>query len=123
MIQGILWEKICIECDETKIIEDFPKNRECKGGRGRSCKACCNIKRKVYHAKIRADPVRNELFREKFRKYIRQYLAENPEKRGSKEYRQEYNKANRDKKLAYHHTRKARRFGGGGRHSSEAWSQ
>jgi hypothetical protein len=48
--------KTCNKCGSTKTLDDFPKHKECAGGRMGTCKECVRKRaKKYYHSKKSAD--------------------------------------------------------------------
>lgn len=59
--------KLCKKCNETKCLEDFPKDSRCKTGRHSNCRACIKLRDLDYRKRegIRINARRRELNLEK----------------------------------------------------------
>jgi len=98
-------DKICSDCGEAKLLEDFYKRADCLFGRDSVCKPCKSKQTVEYRRK---DPERNEK--------DRAYRAKNPEKRREAErrYAEKYPEKVKAKKRAGHIRRKKRVKANGG---------
>lgn len=77
--------KKCVVCEEEKDLTDFPKHRENKDGRRGTCKACVEIKSKIYR----------ERNKEKLKERHKNHYIKNKEK--IKVRQKEYSKKTKDK--------------------------
>jgi len=77
--------KICCKCSMEKPVTSFPKSSENKDGRKGTCKACVEIKNKIYREKNK----------EKRKIYDKKYIEENKEK--IKARQKEYSARTKDK--------------------------
>ena len=77
--------KKCVVCEEEKDLTDFPKHRENKDGRRGTCKACVEIKSKIYR----------ERNKEKLKECYKNHYIKNKEK--IKAQQKEYNKKTKGK--------------------------
>lgn len=131
--------KKCRVCGETKPLDLYYRNKNCKDGHNSSCKVCMNARSKKYREQHKAE----------IRAYQADWLTRNPGKRAEyakasrqrhpdrhaayrADYRQRnpeaiaararaWKQANKDKVRGYTLARKARLRGAPGRHSHADW--
>jgi hypothetical protein len=56
--EGIVADKQCTSCGETKPLEHYPNHPECRGGKSAQCKACHNARQRAYRTAERNSPTR-----------------------------------------------------------------
>lgn len=111
--------KICTRCKEEKLIDEFSKEKSCKGGRNTICKICCRIYNKLKREKNieqyrKKDRILYQQNKEKHQQNYQQnkkeindysikYLKEHPEKR--KQYRDKWNENNKKYYRDYYHNK------------------
>lgn len=82
-------ERTCKKCGETKPIEEFAKNKECRFGRSYVCKCCRNKMSNISRSK---DPE----YHTKVKIWSKKHYTENDKKRLS-EYQKIYRQTNKEK--------------------------
>lgn len=117
-------QKRCGDCGEIKSAAEFYLDDHKSDGLAWNCKACVQRYGRDYRKQRRKNPEFLTKDRERVNREARERRLNDPEWRDKKNaYRKAHYEANREKYYAYLSKRKAKKAGGGGSHSAEAWRQ
>ena len=88
--------KVCIKCEEIKLISKFSKKKDSKDGYRNICKDCVKVYRSANPEKIKEGLTKwHTANPDKRKEYSAKYRADNPDK--CKEYSAKYRQANPEK--------------------------